>query len=62
VYRNLGVSIITEGKGCSETDAELDRMENILYKKLVELVGTEYVERDNQESKMPKGLEEIEEK
>ena len=63
VFRNLGLTIVkTKGNDIPEIDIELDRMENILYEKLVELVGAEYVERDHyRKSKMPEGLAELKE-
>lgn len=43
IYKNSGVSVWSQHKDIPEIKAEIERMENLLYKKLLELTGKDNV-------------------
>jgi hypothetical protein len=51
-YRNMGITVSSLGQGeTNEMKAEIFRMEEVLYKKLIEVVGEENVVRGLPKSK-----------
>lgn len=54
-YRNLGISVLNlDFKDVPEVNAEIDRMEGVLYEKLLEVAGAENVKRGEEIYRRPK--------